>query len=349
MIITPNIAGGVTTLTNVISTLSITGAKKVDISGNRAYVYIFDGTNDKIATVDLTTNSILNTTSFGAVSGYVGAWDMVANPARQNNLYILFGRYNQTIYSCSVSNDGTVSLGNGYGLSNDVNYTPNDIAINKEGTRLFASRAQGGGISMWWFDTTSGSTLNALGAIGGTGSLSNSYGDPVCVTADGTVFLGNQWGWKMNVYTPSGSSYTSVTNMDAGSLGYNARMIPHPTKKEIICMSFAWGYMFMYDTDYSFTSGMNFETRKVGSGVVGFCANDLKYSVDGEIIYYSANDALWATTPTLWKSTYNGGDPGPASWTIAKSPTITGASSVAVNETRACVVGTNTLTILGPA
>lgn len=359
MILTPNIAGKDTVLTNVIATISVPNAVWIDVSGgagDKIFVcseYGYPNYTQTITVIDAATNTVLNSTNIGG--GYVyysGLYGFCSNPARPNLLYFMGGRYNQNIYSVTVNSNNTVTVNGGnQAVTNDNNYTPNDMCVNKAGTRLYSTRAVGGANYLWVFDVSSGTTItNVQSYIPASGALSNGYGDQVVVTPNGSkVFVANAWGNTFNAYNCDASgNITSpyATNMAFGWVGYTGGMSASPTNTEIMAWAGAWGRFARFSTSYNYTGNTSADGGRLTAGMHSYCPNDAQYSIDGSMIYLTGEDKLTVARTSATTSVYDGST---TDWRL-DSVSIPGANKLVMGKdgTRAYVVGTNTVTVLGP-
>ena len=356
MIITPNIAGSPIVLTKVLATVSIPSASWIDISsdGSKLFISSVDASYQQTFTVVSTaTNTVLNTTNVGGSYVYYSdIYGLCANPARPNLFYFNGGRNNNAIYPVTVNTDNTCSVNGGVSNSNDNGYTPNDICVNKAGTRLYATRAISGANTVWVYDVSSGATIsNVQSWISASGTLSNGYGDSIVVTPDGSkVFVANRWGNTLNMYNCNASGNIVspyITAMPFSWVGYTLGMTMHPKGTEFMSWAPSWGRFARHSTSYAYASSTSAEGGRITPGIHSYCPNDAQYSIDGEMIYHTNTNTVYASKTNDTNALYDGSTP--ATWSV-DSVAITGANRLVMGKdgTRAYVLGTNTLTVLGP-
>lgn len=351
MIIIPNPVPGAKFLTQPLATLTTLGTPlRVDVAGNKAVVYTSDASyNERFYIVDLVNNVILNNTNLGAISGsYTTGYGLACNYARPNIFYFLAGRYSQNIYACTIAADNSVSASAQFSLYNDVNYTPNDICVSQDGTRLYATRAVNGVNYLQYFNISSGATVTNMGALQNYGTLSNSYGDSVVVTPDHTkVFMANCWSNLLEYYSVSNLTPTlTAGNMPFSWVGYTKPngMAMSPTGTEFMAWATAWGRFARFSTSFAYTSNVNCDGARLTTGMHSFCPEDAAYSADGSVIYFTYDGKFYATLTSKTSGVYDGSLV--ADWTM-DSATIAGAKNIAITADRAIVCGTNGITILG--
>lgn len=351
MIIIPNAVPGAKFLTQPLVTLATLGTPmRVDVAGTKAVVYTSDASyNERIYIVDLINNVILNNTSLGALSGsYATAYGLACNYARPDVFYILFGRYSQNITSYSINANNTVTAGSSFNLYNDQNYTPNDICVSKDGTRLYATRAVNNVNYLQYFNISSGTSLTNMGALQNGGTLSNSYGDSVVVTPDHTkVFVAHCWSNLLEYYSVSNGTPTmAASNMPFSWVGYTKPngMAMSPTGTEFMAWAQAWARFARFSTSFAYASNTSTAGAKLTTGIHSFCPEDAAYSADGSVIYLTYDGKFYATLASKTSGVYDGSVL--ADWTM-DSATIAGAKNIAITEDRAIVCGTNGITILG--
>ena len=342
MIIVPSNVGTKTSvLSRLITTISLSNVTDVtatatkiyatvsNTSANTSYVAVYNrGTNAYVKDI-LTSGGGYWTSGFNDIIANSADTRVYAYHKNDNNLYV----YNATTdaFVTNVAGDGSYST------------NESRLSINQAGTYIYLNRE--GNYSSWGVTTWRTSDNTKLGYAeavpGSEAALTNttSYNNPICVTPDGSkIFQAYQYNQYMHVYTVT-NGQPAITVKNQKNNTYGSRMAMKPDGTEFVVLNKPWGQLIRYSTTATYTSGNATNAPNLGTigGVNG--TNDGAFNPDGTLLYtagggyYEIYDSKFTPTTALF------------------STAITGGSRVAVapDGLNAYAVGTNTISVFGPA